>query len=153
MLSVSPRTVLRRIMPIVLARLYEALWALQHQACRVESTDTLRRLTDTPIPNLTIEAQLLYAADLSTPHSVPAAAKATHVNGVIQLLGLESVRKRQIGCAWTPRISGWSQSGLSTQVSPQGGVLMFSKHIGLAAASSIACELSETSVCHVGLRS
>ena len=64
--------------------------------------------TDTLIPNLTVEAQLTYAADLSLPHTLPAAAKATHVADVIRLLGLEAVQNRQIGCAWTPRLPGWS---------------------------------------------
>jgi hypothetical protein len=65
-------------------------------------------VTDTLIPNLTVEAQLMYAADLSLPHTLPAAAKATHVAEAIRLLGLEAVQNRQIGCAWTPRLPGWS---------------------------------------------
>ena len=79
-------------------------------------SDVLDRITDTPVPNLTVEAQLLYAADLSAPRRVPAAAKAACVNDVIRLLGLEAVRNRQIGCAWTPRIPGWSLVHISTMV-------------------------------------
>lgn len=64
--------------------------------------------TDTLIPNLTVEAQLTYAADLSLPYTLPAAANATHVAEAIRLLGLDAVQNRQIGCAWTPRLPGWS---------------------------------------------
>lgn len=61
---------------------------------------------DILIPNLTVEAQLMYAADLSNPRSVPVAVKAARVKDVLQLLGLEAVAHRSIGYAWTPRISG-----------------------------------------------
>jgi hypothetical protein len=80
----------------------------QRHALSVSLTSAHGHATDTLIPNLTVEAQLTYAADLSLPHTLPAAAKATHVTDVIRLLGLEAVRNRQIGCAWTPRLPGWS---------------------------------------------
>lgn len=70
----------------------------------------LSSATDTLIPNLTVEAQLLYAADLSSPRGVPPAGKAERVRDVVQLLRLDAVAHRAIGCAWTPRISGGAQA-------------------------------------------
>lgn len=53
-----------------------------------------------------MEAQLQYATDLSNPRSVSTAEKAARVNDVVQLLGLEAVRRCRIGCAWQLGISG-----------------------------------------------
>ena len=65
-----------------------------------------RRPADALVPNLTVEAQLLYAAELSAGPRVPAAERAARVAEVLRLLRLEPLRAARIGNAWLPGITG-----------------------------------------------
>ena len=74
-----------------------------------------RRAADALVPNLTVEAQLLYAAELSAGLRVPAAGRVGRVAEALRLLRLEPQRAARIGNAWLPGITG---TGLPRRAPP-----------------------------------
>ncbi len=88
----------------------QLLHAPNHSSNGTHPLQMLLCPADTLVPNLTVEAQLYYAADLSNARGVTAAEKTARVDDAIQLLRLEDVRRRRIGCAWAPGISGERQN-------------------------------------------